>query len=388
MKSYIIAILMIFCGAVSTYGQEELQFPVKNEARIKKTLFHIDHLDKNHFIKVTLPNDNFLLIDFYRMSYWPTPSDLQSVCDIAAGTVDNVSDKFKDQDASKWLGLHVPMNNKPVMVQLKEHNDDGIFVVDGQESAALKIGMDTVQVLKTYKKNTGRNKELEELAQIQYTFVLKDISDMQVIANNKALIADIVHTLDSVVAAKRSRWKKEDIWYHKVGIAYEPMETDKSEKLTVTNRGNGILKGIDVDYYIGASLFRHKLTPNLEMGVSYKFPDNKTEYTYFRASFVTLPQFEQVNTARFDFYNTVSFNAEIGTIINRKVSQVPIYNTSIGFGYIMSDHPSIEPHNMYSMFFHFGVSPAIRVTGNLYLLDMKGQDNQVWSGITVAMRLF
>lgn len=390
MKKYIIALTILLSSITPSLAQQNFQLPVKNEQQVKTSLFHLEKVDKNHFIKVSLPNDNFLLIDFYKMSYWPTPSDLQSITDIAANTVEGVTDKLQNPTSSKWLGIHVPVKGKPVTAQLKEHDEDAaLLVIDGKESAALKVGMDTVQVLKTYKKNTGKNKNLEELAQVQYTFVLKDITDMTVIANNKALIADVVKTLDSVVAAKRSKWSNEDVWYHKIGIAYEPMETEKDKKLMVKNTGvSGILKALEVDYYIGASLFRHRLTPTLEMGVSYKFPETKTEYTYLRASLVTLPQFEQVTTARYDFYNTVSFNAEIGTIINRKVSQVPIYSTSIGFGYIMSDHPSIKPNNMYSMFFHFGVSPAIRVTGNLYLLDIKGQDNQVWSGITVAMRLF
>lgn len=388
MRYSIITLMMIFCG-LNIYAQEEFEYPVKNEQKIKKSLFHLEKADKNHFFKVTLPNDNFLLIDFYKMSYWPETSDLQSLTSIAANVVEKVSNNFKNPDASKWLGVHIPVKNEPVTIQLKEHDDGSkLMVIGANKTASLKVGMDTVQVLKTYKRNTGKNKNLEELAQIQYTFILKDISDMSAITNNKAMIADIVKTIDSVVAKKRDKWSHEDIWYHKIGIAYEPMETDKEKKLTVKNTGvTGIMKGLDVDYYFGASLFRHTIIPSLEVGVSYKFPDTKTEFTYLRASLVTLPQFEKINTARYDFYNTVSFNAEIGTIINKRNSRVPIYTTSIGFGYIMSDHPSLKQNNTYTMFFHFGISPAIRVTGNLYLLDIKGQDNQVWSGITLAIRL-
>ncbi len=362
-----------------------IETPVKDERVIKKELFTIDKNEQNHVFKITLPDDNFLLIDFYRMSYWPTPSDLQNITDIGANTAEKVSGKFTNPYTSKKINIHVPIKDRPVTVRLTD-NDDGtdMLVMDEGKPTPIKVGMDTIRILKTYKTEKD-----EDPSRIQYTFILKDLSYMATLANNKTLMADIAHTIDSVVAYKRSKWKKEDVWYHRIGIFYKPLETDQNEKLSVKNIGSpGIFKGLDVDYYIGATIFRNTVTPAFEMGASYKFPDTKNIFTYIRTSLVAMPQFEKVTQARFDFYNTNFANVEIGTIINKKNTRVPIYTTSVGFGYMFSNHPSLEPHNGYRMFFHYGVSPAIRITGNLYLLDIKGQDNQVWSGLTVSVRLF
>ncbi len=387
---YITLLLLVSCSLSASAQQVVSKNPVKNEQEVKDKLFNLSEDKQNHFFKVALPDDNFLLIDFYRMSYWPDSSDLQTICDIAASTVDNVQGSFDNPNTSKLVSIHAPASNKPITVKLKD-NDDGseLMVISKGESSPLKVGMDTVRVLKTYKKTKDKKEDKEVLAQVQYTFILKDLSDMSVIAGNKAIIKDVAETLDKVVKEKRSKWNKQDVWYHKIAVDYKPMETKNSKKLVITNpESPGIFKGIDFGYYIGATIFRNTVAPSLEVGGSYQFPLRQKEFTYFRASLVLIPQFEKVSQSQYDFYNTNFVCAEFGSLINRPNSAVPIYTASLGFGYMFSDHPSLEPHKGYKMFFHYGVTPAVRVTADLYLLDIKGQENQVWSGLTVAMKLF
>lgn len=387
---YITLLLLVSCSLSASAQQVVSKKPVKNEQEVKDRLFNLSEDKQNHFFKVALPDDNFLLIDFYRMSYWPDSSDLQTICDIAASTVDNVQGSFDNPNTSKLVSIHAPASNKPITVKLKD-NDDGseLMVISKGESSPLKVGMDTVRVLKTYKRSMDKKEDKEVLAQIQYTFILKDLSDMSVIAGNKAIIKDVVHTLDNVVKDKRNKWNKQDIWYHKIAVDYMPMETENSKKLVITNpEPAGIFKGLDFGYYIGATIFRNTVAPSLEAGGSYEFPIGGKEHVYFRASLVLIPQFERVSQSQYDFYNTNFACAEFGTIINRPNSAVPIYTTSLGFGYMFSDHPAFENNRGYKMFFHYGVTPSIRVTADLYLLDIEGPDDHVWSGLTVAMKLF
>lgn len=383
---YIIILLVMLNGIVA---QAQDKKPVDDEQDIKKKLFHLDKRQYNHSFSITLPDDNFLLIDFYRMSYWPDSSDLQNICDIAANAVEQVQPSFDNDQTSKFIGVHIPEKDRPVTVMSRENNDGSELVVISKGTASpLKVGMDTVRVLKTYKTVKDPLEETDVLAQVQYTFILKDLSDMDVLANNKAVIYDVINTLDSVIHQKRNKWKKQDTWYHKIGITYKPMERESKDKLKVTNPSYGIVKAFDFGYYIGAALYRNDLVPSLEVGLSYKFPVMGHESFYTRASLVTLTQFERATQSRFDMYYTGFICAEIGSIVDRPNSGVPIYTTSLGLGYMISDHPVNKSHTGYKLFFHYGVTPTLRVTLDFYGLKNDRGETDAWSGITFAMKLF
>lgn len=383
---YIFILLTLLNGFVAKAQSAK---PIDSEQDIKEKLFHLDKKQYNHSFSITLPDDNFLLIDFYRMSYWPDSSDLQNICDIAADAVGQVQSSFDNDQTSKFIGVHVPEKNRPITVMSRENNDGSdIVVISKGVTSPLKIGMDTVRVLKTYKTVKDPLEETDVLAQVQYTFVLKDMSDMEVLANNKAVIYDVANTLDSVINQKRNKWNKQDTWYHKIGISYKPMEGDGKQKLKVTNPDLGISKAFDLGYYIGAALYRNDFVPSLEMGLSYKFPIMGRESFYTRASLVTLTQFEKVSQSRYDMHYTGFICAEIGSIVDRPNSGVPIYTTSLGVGYMISDHPANKSRTGYKLFFHYGLTPTLRATVDFYGLKNDRGETDLWSGITFAMKLF
>lgn len=383
---YIVILLVMLNGIVAKAQNAK---PVDDEQAIKKKLFHLDDKQYNHSFSITLPDDNFLLIDFYRMSYWPDSSDLQNICDIAANAVEQVQPSFNNDQTSKFIGVHIPEKNGPVTVMSRENNDGSdLVVISKGATSPLKVGMDTVRVLKTYKTVKDPLEEIDVLAQVQYTFILKDLSDMDVLANNKAVIYDVINTLDSVIQQKRNKWNKQDTWYHKIGISYKPMERDGKKKLKVTNPDMGIAKAFDLGYYLGAALYRNDFVPSLEMGLSYKFPIMGRESFYTRASLVTLTQFERPTQSRFDMYYTGFICAEIGSIVDRPNSGVPIYTTSIGVGYMISDHPANKSRTGYKLFFHYGLTPTLRATVDFYGLKNDRGETDFWSGITFAMKLF
>ncbi len=373
----LITITTLIIASASSFAQKEFRSPVKNETVLKDELFKLEADEYNHIFQAVLPQDNFLLIDFEKMSYWPDTAAMHLIFDIAAKAVTESRDSFTTSLTSKRIDVHIPVKNRPVQLRLNNHDDGSkMLMLSYDQQAPLKLGMDTIRVFKTYAVEKDKWGD-EQRSEIQYTFVLKDIEEIIKLADNHEFITDIAQTFDSVVQNKRSRWKKEDTWYHEVGIRYSPTEMDKDKQLEVKN-GRGFLKGLDANYYIGASLFRNNLTPYLEVGGS----------NYFRLSFSTIAQFERITEANYNFYNTSFANLELGILVNKTDTWIPVYETSIGFGYMFTDHPSLTPHKGVKMFFNYSLSPAVRITPDIYMLFKNGQDNDIWAGITVSLKFF
>ena len=353
---------------------------------MKRELFELSHIQYNHHIKVDLPDDNFLLMDFYRTSYWPEKEALKSIFDIAGKTATMVADSFESALTSKRIDIHAPVKNRPLSVRIKEHNDGtDLVIINYDQQAPLKLGMDTIRILKTH----CAADDDHEKAAILYTFVLKDVEDMNTIAKDKHMIDDIVNALDSAIQQRKKRWKREDTWYHQLGINYTTAAINGQSKLTVDNKG-GFGKGLDAAYYIGASVFRNTLTPFIEVGGSYKWQNSYGNYGFFRISMSSMPIFERNSSSQYDYYSLGFVKAEFGTLINksnRSNTWVPLYQTSMGFGYMFGDHPSFKSHQGYSMFWNYSLSSAVRITPQIILLVRNGQDNLIWPGLTISLKV-
>ncbi|MCB0699359.1 MAG: hypothetical protein H6551_02525 [Chitinophagales bacterium] len=367
---------------VFTFGQS----PVKSETQLKQELFELNKHKFNHHFEAVLPEDNFLLIDFHKWSYWPEADAMNKIFDVAAKAVQSTTDSFKNPLRSKRIDIHLPVKNRPITMRLVEHNDGSdLLMLDYDKQMPLKLGMDTIRILKTYKVEKDDNGD-EQRAEILYTFVLKDLKDIAKIAANDKLINDVATQFDNVVNEKRQRWAREDTWYHDIHVAYSPLETNDSKKLTIDNKG-GFFKGFDAKYYVGASLFRNDITPFVEMGFSYKWPSSIGEYAQIRISASGIGQFERISESVFNFYNTTFVNLEWGTLVNKTGSVIPIYETSLGMGYMFTNHPSLLQHKAMKLFWHYSLSPSMRITPEFYVLFRKNQENLVWGGLTVALRI-
>lgn len=372
---------LLLCCNIAVEAQD-FRSPVKNEERLKSMLFELSTNEYNHIFQAAMPGDNFLLIDFEKMSYWPDTAVLPQMFEIAAKATREVKDSFRSAVSSKRIDVHVPVKDRPLQVRLNDHNNADIVMLNYDQQAPLKLGMDTIRIFKTLSVEEDKWGD-EQREEIQYTFILKDVADMATLADNKELIADIAQTFDSVVTAKRSKWAREDTWYHSIGLRYSPME---DKKLEYDNMGT-IFKAIEVDYYFGASLFRNTLCPYLDIGASYKWPDNG-KYNFAKVSFSTLAHFERITEANYNFYNTSFVNVELGIMVNKTNTKLPIYETSIGFGYMLTNLPSLQQHKAVKMFWNYSLSPAVRITPDIYLLFREGQENYVWAGLTVSLKFF
>lgn len=387
MRWHIIIATCLVLASGTAYAQDEFKNPVKNENRLKSDLFELKPYEYNHIFQVVMPGDNFLLVDFYRMSYWPDTAVLHTIFDIAAKAAAQAQDSFPSAITSKRIDVHVPVKDRPLQLRLNDHNDGtDMLVLNYDQQTPLKLGMDTIRIFKTL--DVSKDKYGEEIRkEIQYTFILKDLGDMQELNNNKELVANMARTFDSVVQYRRSRWHNEDVWYHEVGLRYTPLETDKDKQLEVKKRP-GFFKAVDADYHLGASLFRNTLCPYLEVGASYKWPGDIGEYDYVKVSLSGLAMFERQSEKKYDYYSTSIASIEFGTLVNKSDTWLPLYETSIGIGYLFSEHPSISPYKGFKVFWHYSIAPAVRITPEIYGIIRKGQDNLAFAGLTVSVKFF
>lgn len=386
MQKHVIIFFSLMLLYVNACAQDEFRRPVKNEASIKYKLFELDGYKHNHIFQASMPGDNFLLIDFYKMSYWPDTTVLPLIFEAALNAALGVEDSFDNALTSKRVDVHLPLKNNPLQVRITDHSNADMVVMQYGQQSPLKTGMDTIRILKTLeitKDKEGNEKRKE----IKYTFILKDIGDIKKLAANHEMIADIAHTYDSVVQHRRNKWAREDTWYHTVGIRYAPAETDAAKKLKVKKDPGFINKALGVQYYLGASLFMNNIVPNLEVGASYKWPGDVGQYDYVRFSLSTIAHFERISERQYDYYSTVFTGLEIGSLVNKTNTWIPIYETSIGIAYTFTDHPYLRQHETMKMFWHYSLSPAVRITPEIFVLFRKNDYNYVWPGLTVSMKI-
>lgn len=383
MQARIIILISILLLNLPAMAQNEFRRPVKKEAGLRETLFELEAYKQNHIFQAVMPGDNFLLIDFYRMSYWPDSAMLPMIFEAAKKAATGVSDSFANALTSKRVDVHMPVDNSPLQVRITDHHNADMVVLQYGQQSPLKLGMDTIRILKTVAvtKDKEGNEQRDE---IQYTFILKDIDEIIKLADNKQLIADIARTFDREVQYRRSRWKREDTWYHTMGIRYTATGDRKTE---VKKEMGFISKALGVTYYLGASVFMNNVTPNIEIGVSYRWPGDIGEYDYVRFSTSTLAHFERNSERQYNFYNSSFLGFELGSMINRTDTWIPIYETSIGMAYMFTDHPFLRQHKAVKMFWHYSLSPSVRITPEVFLLFRNNTNNYIFPGITLSLRL-
>lgn len=385
MNTKIYCLLSVMLLAVITaWGQPQLKKPIKTEEQLKQELFELDKYQYNHTFRANLPDDNFLIVDFYKLSYWPEEDLLPLMFETAATVAQKVNDSFKSLITSKRIDVHLPVKNRPITLRLKEHDDGSdMITLNYDQQAPLKLGMDTIRILKT----VVSKEDDKEAQKIQYTFVLKDMADIAALAKDTKLIERVTATFDSIVNNRREHWSAQDVWYHKIKIDYSPTVLEKENQLDVDYNKPGFLNGLDVDYYIGVGVFRNTVAPYLEVGASYKWVGkNPVQYSFVKLSTSTMPLFERLDQATYNIYQLSYVNLEIGTLINKTDTWIPLYESSVGFGYLFTDHPSILPHEGGKMFWNFSLSPTVRITPELFCLFRKGQDNRVWPGVTLSLK--
>lgn len=375
---------------VETEDYDISKTPVVSETDIKHRLFSLPQEEPNFYFRVNLQDDNFFIAEFTKIGHWQGKGAIQDIFDKAASTTEAVADSFASATASKKLEIHIPIANAPLTLRLSEHAENNrIMALSGQTRHALKIGMDTISILKTYSEDKLKN--TTELAQVKYTFILKNLNDIYNLKSNTTLIADIEHTLDSLVQRKRDQWMADNAWYHSMRAEYSPHATDKKRlKKEITGTG---MQAFDLNVSLGATLLQNNIAANSEAGIGYRWKTttpNRYNHVGVSLNALVLTQ-DLLNTPR--LHNLTFVNLSFGTLYQNKRMLIPIDQVSVSVGYKIANdpHPVFDKQILrYS--FNLSVSNLLTISPEYYyFLDNYDFDTGAQSGffgISLKLKLF
>lgn len=391
----------LLCLSLSTItwaqNKKKIFPPITPEKEVVNNLFNLkEDAIKNHFT-INIPGGDFLVIEFNNLSDWRDTGAFYNVMAATSTVLDKYRDSLRNPLTGKKVNIHLPISGQPITSRFSQSLDNGNLIsIDADGTAPLKIGMDTIRVLK----NLGTKKTYDgiETVQIQYSFLLKDINKFKAIAANKQWQQQTAAIVDSVVGMYHKRWRDEDAWYHRLYVNYDPA-ANADQRLTINQKvqeNEKVFPQYDMLTFnggFGVSLVRNTLCPNVDFGLSYYFYADKQILTFTRLSLNAFERFQEQPDRSFQTYTTAFVNLEIGTESNSKSSKLPFYSSSIGFGYklVTKDQINRDPsmsYNMYRLFFNYGLSRSIVVTPEI-VGNFKQKDKyNGWFGLGIKVGLF
>jgi hypothetical protein len=395
-------ILLLSCALLTGYvanaqiieNEDEVvvtKLPIASEAEIKNKLFVLPEDNGNFYFRADLPNDNFVIVQFRKISYWPEAKNvLKEVATLASAVVDKAGRSLANKMVTHRIDIHLPINDQPYTVRLREHDDGSKLVVmeDGMQNP-LKIGMDTINVLKAYA--VTKSKGVEEQVQVQYTFIVKDLSDINKIAASDEILQRAEQTFNGLVARKKKAWTFDNAWFHAVNAEYnEDASGDKKLRTQVTRRF--ALDALSIQANLGASMLTTGVNPYASFGLNLKWPDKtNTEYHFVGVSLSTLMAVDIQADRNIINYSGIMANIESGAYFRNNKSLIPMHHISAGFGIKIAgdDHPLLNK-TVYRIFFNYSLSKAITLTPDFYYIQHAANksNSQTMGGLTLSLRIF
>lgn len=378
---------------------EENQKPFIGEQESINKLFNLDESIVNYHFTVELPGGNFIIIEWHHLTDWRDKGDLEHIIAIAKNYEASIDDSFKTGTSAKRLSIHVPVDNESITLLCTEHNmtNDvmiikGDVMIKGSVRTPVKVNMDTIRVLKTLEEKEVHKKS--ELVQLQYTFLLKDISQIQALDTDKQLIQKIANTFDSVVNKGMHKWKSPDMWEKNMTVNYYPTHEKKQLSLSTNDEdaSGRYYKSVELEYGLGVSLFLNKLCPYADGGLSYKWPSPKNHFLFVKASWSVFGYADRQSATSFSTYGQEFINGEFGFLGNRENTTIPFYQLSMGYGHNIKQpvdytDPAV-PVNLNTIFFKWRVSKIFTLSYNFYFDKLNnGQGHEGLQGLTGIVRI-
>lgn len=370
------------CLALISNAQRHILYvsrdPVKDMSTARGTLFNLPAKDSAYYFRADLPGDNFLAIQFGKLSYWQSGM-IPEIFKLAKQSWEQVQDSFSGTTTARKLSIHVPAANYPIIAATKEYGaDEKVLLLKGQQVQPLRIAVDTLTVLKLLSpdKDDTANKR-----QIQYTFLMKDLSEIAALADNEELVANIEHTFDSLVTVMRARWKNQDAYYRHLQARYDARPEAGKRKLQTTIPGS-LLNGLEYTGEIGTSFIA---------GTIATYGNLKLSLMTSKESFVALSYsaigFAKMTDNKLSISSTGFLNIEFGARYISTAS-VPIYRTSVGYGYRVSMLDPAPYDFRHRFFFNYSLSQAVTVTPDFYVIPKRGDTKAIsFVGITLAVKI-
>lgn len=381
-------------------------YPVRSEEEIMAGMFRIPEEDLKYNFTTVLPDGNYLMIGFRRLSDWRPEANLKGMIAIAGHVLEGYRDSLDSRDGTCKLEIHVPVDHTPVISSFSSRSAHTRLVTEsGGARSLLKIGMDTVRILKNIVVRPSSEEEMEEemLVQVQYTFLLKDIRQLLRLSRDTQWISGTAMVYDSLVDARRRKWKRQDAWYHYMYVKYDQNEQDPKKRIQTRTslRSDEHLYGnrvMNVTCGFGALLVRNDLCPNIDFGLTWNCYSDREATMFTRLSLNSFMRYEEQPDKRFRPYTTSFLNGELGIRSAGSRSRVmPFYQFSIGFGYFIDFNtgrnkdlrdPSISARQ-YKIFFNYALSKTVIISPEIVGDGREwGKQGSGWMGLGVHFRLF
>lgn len=359
--------------------------PVKDAASAWTTLFSLPEGDSAYYFRADLPDNNFLTIQFGKLSYWEDGA-LADIFATAKTAWRQVQDSFTGTTTSRKIAVHVPPSNYPMLAVISEYGkDERTLLLKGNSALPLRIAVDTITILKTQASESG---DISRRRQILYTFLLKDLSEIEGLANNAALIGNISSTFDSLVVAKRRRWKNQDASFHSLDAQYDVRNGINRERKLQTGTPGSLLGNFDYNIDLGVSFVAGSIASYGDFRLLYHWvAKERRTNTFIALSLSTLGFVKEQNNA-LSLRSLAFLNVELGSGFSGASSRIPLYRTSVGIGYRIAEDNAAPYDFKYCAFFNYSVSKAITITPELYSIPTKGeQGGDAYVGITLSLRL-
>lgn len=306
----------------------------------------------NHF-DFRLPNDGKLLVDFLRLSDWGEKNQLKEITDIAATQARFLKDSFSSAYSTKLLEINVPIDGAIIAFNYGED-------LGGKKQMAFKEGnyyqlktsFDTIRVVKNVR---IREKPLVDsgLVQVQYTFILKDLSDIIALSEDPNVMNRIGDMADQAIYKQRKRWPRQDASHHTLMLTYDPAA---KEPLATSNDDGAAMsfigKRIRIYLGVGAVVYTgNAISPFFDESLVYMLPSRSK-----------MQRFVGLNANGFGFLSStaknaekkgyVSYNLEYG-LCNRKTYGFLQQKTSVALGVMLATYNDTSKA-MFHMAFNFG----------------------------------
>lgn len=358
-------------------------------ASIQRKWFAPDFDEMRHQFTFDLGKDEHLVIRMKKLGYWTGADDLRQATAHAAEIMQVYKDSFANEQNTRCLDIHIPASRKNLIARFSQYTEGGnLMTVQGGEAAILKVGTDTLRILQ--KKKVRNSKNVEETAEIQYTFLLKNISNYSTYARDEAWQNKISTKMDSLVAEYTRRSKKPDVPRHALEVSYDP-----ALNKTTVFQGNPYMKRsqLMIEGGFGVSLIRNTLCPSLDYGVGVYVHKEEDGFMFVRLSMTAFYRFVETSPDHYKAYPTSFVNLELGGQSNRYDPKSLFYRTSLGFGYKLTNKkgedrdPSMSKE-MYRLFFNYSLNKSFVLTPEFVTNFRKNENYNGWLGLTLTFRLF
>lgn len=347
---------------------------------LQEKWFAFDEGEAKYRFTTELDKGEYLLIRFKKLSDWGTQDDFNNALSAADKVMGLYRDSLLQAQYTRTIDISVPANRKNLITRFGQVNESGnLMTISSEGASALKVGMDTLRILQTVRSG----------AQIQYTFLLKDLGNYYTYAQDAAWKEKTAGKIDSIVVASRASWKRPDAASHRMKVIYNPATglTSYDRSRTI---GGGILV---VEGGMGVSLVRNMLCPNVEYGIGVYLRRTQRESTFVRFTGRSIYRYAETAPNRFKGYTTTFINLEIGGESNHKDKSALFYKTSLGFGYKLLNKQGDErdptmSKQMYRLFFSYHVNKFLAVVPEFVSNFRRDDDRNRWIGVSVNLNLF